>query len=1253
MASLSFIMDVNDDHPPGARSPLNKRARAAKNLTSAAPLQETTPNPEARPKHVTDPGPATTQQDINQAAPVGSTKRRGTSSRGLGSAAASAQVEIGPGTQDITTTSSSTPSSPPLSGFTTRKSKRQRSTTSSDSMDRSRYSSAASPSSMPRGPQRPMPLHPVTTQYTPKITPKTGRVSKAKKGLPVHVCDICRPPKTFTRAEHLRRHQLGHGEPRFQCPGCDRAFHRADLLVRHQEKHKHDGDDLSKAGSPQHSPRPSSAGLSFQPQRSSPTPSRPIASPAATETPRTPGVNGGNQPGFSHASQDFRGGYPFPPTISIVNPAQPSSLSGAYHDDLDGYQPRAGPPPSICVVTHGPQFQSDMPELPDASPLPSSASDSTTYSTPVSDVSRNPRPWARHRSPYPSAAPRGLASSGPGLEANPSFADPSFMNPYSDHRQATDSTFDGTLTVPSSLEYTTAGAGHHPPPLSATSNGTIRAHQHQHSSSISSLRGQTPPMDASSHGPSGPIYASASHLPRHLDPAVDLDRRKGLIHHDLLDSHVAMDLGLSVGYAAASPGTDNASHSSDLVPELDLAFIGGCALPGPPSITIPLPGPVRAAIPRYIEVYWAQVDPILPFIHYQSEDRTRGNQLHEFAWQEVKRIPQWSLQTMQAILLCEYFARFRGRKAVTRPSKPFESLYSRVSASRSFSIPPSSALAEDNGLWLVDTTAWSPASSPTSSSSSLCDAATPTSSTMSPFALRHLSPLQSVPWGSFPSSRVRSSATSPFGTTFASSDSSLAFVFPRSMGSNLNLNLPSASSPSSSPYSRSRTQPSWSSLFDPDRQSPVATTAPSLPLAAPLLQAPGQAYSHRVLNQQVLSQNTALLDHALLAAEQQRLPSLHDRWRSWVDTESRRRLLATCVFVDGHAAIYQQQRRSQDAEVGGAMQPIPLLGRTTKPWEATSVEEWANTVAADPGSLEPEHVLPLEHLTREDVTNRTPTDRVIILSVLAQRLPRRQRPPPTFLHLRQQLPRAGARPPFPPLHQPHQKRLRLWVTVNPPFCTPSGAAGAGGVLAGLSVLRATVYAARAVLAFLGRQSAGDGGGGGEGDEEGSGGGSGSGSGSPWSEDMSDYWAMYVCALICWAFTYPARGGAADGQGQGQGQGQSGAGGGGGSGRGRSASGAPGGPAGGGSGANSPALTPNGAAAVASDEEAVGWLRLVAAEGVRLEDVVRVRGRREAFGVVGLVRKKLESDCVGGRSRLYVDAVGVLRKLEEGMGLKPF
>lgn len=29
----------------------------------------------------------------------------------------------------------------------------------------------------------------------PKLTPVTGRVSRAKKGVPVHVCDQCQPPK--------------------------------------------------------------------------------------------------------------------------------------------------------------------------------------------------------------------------------------------------------------------------------------------------------------------------------------------------------------------------------------------------------------------------------------------------------------------------------------------------------------------------------------------------------------------------------------------------------------------------------------------------------------------------------------------------------------------------------------------------------------------------------------------------------------------------------------------------------------------------------------------------------------------------------------------------------------------------------------------------------------------------------------------------------------------------------------------------
>ncbi|KAF8429611.1 hypothetical protein EV426DRAFT_570676 [Tirmania nivea] len=45
-------------------------------------------------------------------------------------------------------------------------------------------------------------------------------------------------PRIFTRAEHLRRHQLNHNtDVYFKCDLCDRTFVRHDLLLRHQERH--------------------------------------------------------------------------------------------------------------------------------------------------------------------------------------------------------------------------------------------------------------------------------------------------------------------------------------------------------------------------------------------------------------------------------------------------------------------------------------------------------------------------------------------------------------------------------------------------------------------------------------------------------------------------------------------------------------------------------------------------------------------------------------------------------------------------------------------------------------------------------------------------------------------------------------------------------------------------------------------------------------------------------------------------------
>lgn len=453
----------------------------------------------------------------------------------------------------------------------------------------------------------------------------------------------------------------------------------------------------------QPSPHPSPAGLSFQARHSATPGPGPAGSPSVAEISSTDNAAGRNQQGFSQrgnvahgssaaayragprtSSQDFHSSYTLSPTLSIVNPAQSSSMSGSYHGGLMDYQPRTEPPP-IYVVTQGLQLPSlqhaEVPGLRDSSPWPSSASDST-YSTPVSDVSRNQRPWASSQrlSPYPNTTPRGLQSSGPGIEGLPTLQPPLFANSY----QNPEHSFGGTLNVPSSLGYSVAGASHHHSSLSASSNGTIRPHQHRHS--FSSARGRTPPL-TSSHG-AETLLSSAPSLSNQLDSMSSLDRRKEVLmeaHQNLLGSHTSMDaldvLGdLSMGYGgstAVSPGADNSSHSSGIVAELDLALGGGCAMPNSTSMSIPLPGPVRAAIPRYLELYWTQVHTVLPLIHRPSfdaapedvlrcamaavatqhldnkEDRTRGNQLHEFAWQEVKRVSDgWPQESATAVCVC-------------------------------------------------------------------------------------------------------------------------------------------------------------------------------------------------------------------------------------------------------------------------------------------------------------------------------------------------------------------------------------------------------------------------------------------------------------------------------------------------------------------------------------------------------------------------------------------------------------------------
>ena len=113
------------------------------------------------------------------------------------------------------------------------------------------------------------------------------------------------------------------------------------------------------------------------------------------------------------------------------------------------------------------------------------------------------------------------------------------------------------------------------------------------------------------------------------------------------------------GFGDISP--DGTAGAGGLFAALDLPMTG-CGMPDAVRSSQQLPRQVDAAIPGYIEVYWEKFHTLYPIVHRTSfesagedvlrsamaavatqylhtkEDRLRGNELHEHAWQELKRV---------------------------------------------------------------------------------------------------------------------------------------------------------------------------------------------------------------------------------------------------------------------------------------------------------------------------------------------------------------------------------------------------------------------------------------------------------------------------------------------------------------------------------------------------------------------------------------------------------------------------------------
>lgn len=451
-------------------------------------------------------------------------------------------------------------------------------------------------------------------------------------------------------------------------------------------------------------------------------------------------------------------------------------------------------------------------------------------------------------------------------------------------------------------------------------------------------------------------------------------------------------------------------------------------------------------------------------------------------------------------------------------------------------------------------------------------------------------------------------------------------------------------------FSPQHPSPDSSSTYDP-RHHFSMDHAFSLPFSSS--HGHGPSYSDS-FSSQVVDHGLGSLDYATSATgfeHQPQKPHLaatkEQHWRSWLESEAYRRLLAACFCLDHHAATYHQQPRAKDPV---DVPDIPLTGPSDALWEADSVDEWHALLEAEPTAATPKYLPSLDTLGPDDVAGFSKLDQGSLLCAQFLELENHRRASspnnkdastPTAASYTAELVKADkyeraatlfskslvapianayAALHHTPLHDllavsgdswvfsqkvldpptflEHQKRLKAWAegrtsSVSPTSTTMQPTSPGAAGLEGLSSAKATIYAARTLASLLdGLYCQGP---------------------RPYVGCISTYWAIYVSALIIWAYGQYRGGSKAS---------------------------------------NSSGGSPSKGAPM-TKEETVNWLRAVAAMG-QPEHLARVKGRREASaGVVSMVNEMLAADCVGGRSRLYVDATVVLRKLEDGVNVRYF
>ncbi|OAA34059.1 Transcription factor [Metarhizium rileyi] len=531
---------------------------------------------------------------------------------------------------------------------------RRQSNASADSMD-SQYGQGqvyghGNSGSFSTTPMRPF----VPPQEVPvKLTPITGR--------------------TFTRAEHLRRHQLSHQPPALPCtiPGCDKVFHRRDLLERHQQRHDQD-DRVGKSNQPPNRSHSQGDGRRLPSYPSSPQGSliqvqQPYssASPTPLSTAPTPTLSMHPSPWASHSAK--------PTTVAVRHTPDDITLGGIKTEYLE---PVPNLPTTTATAFAEPRTMPTLPTVEGSSSICVSTIPTTSLTW-----SASPR----------MAAPLTTSHGG-------AFSTPAELSQSSSRSSV------GVSSGPWTPRLDQPTSRGMPPSVMATGGYVAYGYSPSVPQAYAPMYDDEPTVGIPGYGETPGLYGS--HVPT---------------------SSMRMSPQLVVGQSSETMVTTAAALPPGRVVNplpWPLERTSRLGLLAQEMMPVSLSREARSALPNYIDIFWEKVHPLYPIIHKSTvedgaavipehmdvlrcamaalatqflghrEHRVNGSLLHSYAWNRSKTFTQsttWSLPTMQTVLLCEYYARFRGRhKDDYQPSSRFLTLCQMVSGYCSATVSQSS-----------------------------------------------------------------------------------------------------------------------------------------------------------------------------------------------------------------------------------------------------------------------------------------------------------------------------------------------------------------------------------------------------------------------------------------------------------------------------------------------------------------------------------------------------------------------------------